>query len=243
MTRFLDIAYGAEKLGAFPSVTEFVTTTFPPGAWAAILLLPTAYLSQKPLYNLLEGFKTDLKFSSKGNSFPIKDLPTLRLYASRVAGTVAESCIELVYHHTSAPTLDPLRRQIIEAGGLMGVALQYVNISRDIKVDAGLGRVYIPTQWLKEQGLKPEAVIKEPESPRVEVVRQKLLDNAMDMYLEARKAVEQLPPEARGPMRVTVESYMEIGRVLRTPGYKTKAGRATVPKLRRIRVAWNALGR
>jgi 15-cis-phytoene synthase/lycopene beta-cyclase len=42
-------------------------------------------------------------------------------------------------------------------------------------------------------------------------------------------------------MRVAVESYMEIGRVLREDGYTVKEGKATVPKMRRMRVAWNAL--
>ena len=44
-------------------------------------------------------------------------------------------------------------------------------------------------------------------------------------------------------MRVAVESYMEIGRVLRQEDYEVKAGRATVPKLKRVRVAWQALNR
>ncbi|EHK97460.1 putative Bifunctional lycopene cyclase/phytoene synthase [Glarea lozoyensis 74030] len=43
-------------------------------------------------------------------------------------------------------------------------------------------------------------------------------------------------------MRVAVECYMEIGRVLRGKGYVVKRGRATVPILRRLRVAWGALG-
>ena len=123
----------------------------------------------------------------------------------------------------------------------MGIALQYVNIARDISVDASNGRVYIPTTWLKDEGLGPEDIIKEPTSSKAETLRQRLLDRAMDIYHEAKGAIEELPHEARGPMRVAVESYVEIGRVLREPGYKLKAGRATVPKLRRLRVAWKAL--
>lgn len=125
----------------------------------------------------------------------------------------------------------------------MGVALQYVNIARDISVDALNGRVYLPTSWLNEQGLNPEDLIKDPHSIKVEMLRQRLLDSAMAVYHESRGAIEELPLEARGPMRVAVESYVEIGRVLREPGYKLKAGRATVPKLRRIQVAWKALNK
>ena len=241
MTRFLGMRYASGQLQEFTSLDEFVTCTFPSSARAALLLLPTPYLSPKPLYDLLKGFEMDLDFSD--DRFPIKDDLTLELYGSRVAGTVAESCIDLVYHHTCTSVVEDLRRKVIRAGGLMGIALQYVNIARDIQVDAQIGRVYLPTTWLLSEGLKPEEVVIDPENGKIEVLRQRLLNRATDIYEEVREAIELLPSEARGPMRVAVESYMEIGRVLQTPGYKLKAGRATVPKLRRLRVAWSALAR
>jgi 15-cis-phytoene synthase/lycopene beta-cyclase len=42
-------------------------------------------------------------------------------------------------------------------------------------------------------------------------------------------------------MRVVIESYMEIGRVIREENHPIKAGRPTVPTLRRIKVAFKAL--
>jgi len=72
-------------------------------------------------------------------------------------------------------------------------------------------------------------------------MRTRLLDEAFRLYDAARGTIEELPPSARGPMRVAVDSYMEIGRVLRQETYQVKAGRATVPKLRRLKVAWRAL--
>ena len=243
MRLYLDMAYGFRPLKDHPTIAEFVDNTFPSSARAALILLPTSYLSPEPLYDLLKGFETDLAFSLGGNTFPIEDESTLKTYASRVAGTVAESCIELVYYHTTVPTPDGLRQRIIHAGGLMGIALQYVNIARDVSVDARIGRVYLPTSWLQDEGLKPSNVIRNPDHHKIEGLRQRLLDSAMKIYSEAREAIEQLPPEARGPMRVAVESYMEIGRVLRKPGYRIKAGRATVPKLRRLRVVWSSLNK
>ena len=176
-------------------------------------------------------------------SFPIKDDQSLRIYAARIAGTVAESCIELVYHHTGASISKNERQEILLAGRNMGIALQLVNIARDIQVDAAIGRVYIPTTWLKEYDLKPEDIISNPDNSEIETLRQRLLDEAIKIFNTARPKIEQLPIEARGPMRVAVESYMEIGRTLKQPGYKVKAGRATVPKLRRLMVAWRALSK
>lgn len=240
LRRYLDFCYSLSKEHGR---NAFITTRFPTDCQAALRLLPTSYLSPKPLYDLLKGFETDLDFSSSINPFPIEDEASLETYASRVAGTVAELCLELVYHHTVFAVPEAKRQAIVHAGGRMGIALQYVNISRDISVDATNGRVYLPTSWLKEVGLNPNEILSNPGSVCAENSRQRLLDLAMTVYDEAREAIEQLPIEARGPMRVAVESYMEIGRVLRTPGYKVKAGRATVPKLRRLRVAWKALKR
>jgi len=189
----------------------------------------------------LKGSKTDLEFSAQHDSFPIKDEAALHLYASRVAGTVAEACIELVYHHTSVTVSKAEMERIVHAGGQMGIALQLVNIARDIAVDARISRVYLPTTWLKEKGLTPHDVIQRPDSEKVEGLRQRVINQAMEIYREARGAIGLLPSEGRGPMRVAVESYMEIGRTLRKPNYKVKAGRATVPKMRRLAVAWSAL--
>ena len=237
LVRYLDMSYGEKPA----SVSEYVSVTFPPFARPALLLLPTAYLTPKPLYDLLKGFEMDLNFTSSDHPFPIDDEAILMTYGSRVAGTVAELCIELVYHHTTTTTTANQISRVKYAGGQMGIALQYINIARDIAVDAANARVYIPTTWLKDHALTPERVLKNPSGLIVETMRQRLLDSAMHIYGGSRGAIDQLPVEARGPMRVAVESYVEIGRLLRKPGYKMKAGRATVPKLRRLRVAWKAL--
>lgn len=174
---------------------------------------------------------------------PIKTEADLETYAARVAGTVAELCLELVYHHIETSSSASQRERLTKAGGRMGIALQYVNIARDIAVDTRIGRVYLPTSWLSENDLSPELVLEDPGSAKVDKVRSRLLDEAMRIYEETRGAIEQLPPEARGPMRVAVESYMEIGRALTEKNYRLKAGRATVPKMRRLKVAWHALSR
>lgn len=242
--QYLDVAYGSDvEDSKGRKLHELVLNEFPATAHAALLLLPTQYLSKQPLYDLIKGFEMDLQFGSKAQTWAINNESDLQLYASRVAGTVAELCLELVYHHTTASVADERRRMLIDAGGKMGIALQYINIARDIAVDAKIRRVYIPTTWLQDEGLTPEDIIKNPANTKVIAFRNKLLDRADLIYYEARGAIEELPSEARAPMRVAVESYMEIGRVLREGTHKVRSGRATVPKLRRIKVAWRALGK
>ena len=241
LKQYLDLAYDSSLAEKHCSVNDYVRAVFPPSTQAALLMLPTAYLSPTPLYELVKGLETDLQFLTHKKTFPINDEDTLRTYGARVAGTVAEACLELVYHHTTANISETQCKSIVRAGGRMGIALQYINIARDIEVDAANGRVYLPTTWLKQEDLSPEDIIKDPTSRQAEKLRQRLLKSAMIVYEDAKEAIEELPVEARAPMRVAVESYVEIGRVLKTPGYKVKACRATVPKLRRLVVAWKAL--
>ena len=241
LNEYLNLAYGCVTEKKFSTVQQYIKSTFPLPAQAALQMLPTAYLSPTPMYDLIKGFETDLHFSSAANPFPIKDEPTLSTYGARVAGTVAEACLELIYHHTTRVTDVSCKERIVQAGARMGIALQFINIARDISVDAGNNRVYLPTTWLKEIGSCPEDIIRAPISTKAERLRERLLESAMRIYEETKNAIDDLPNEARAPMRVAVESYIEIGRVLRTSGYNVEAGRATVPKLRRLKVAWEAL--
>ncbi|KAL2065472.1 hypothetical protein VTL71DRAFT_3142 [Oculimacula yallundae] len=248
LKHYLDKVYASKEariVSKEPSVHAYISENFPDSAQSALRLLPTHLLSYGPLYELLEGFKTDLEFpendSKAPKSFPIEGERDLDVYAARVAGTVAELCLELVFFHSYSTTLAAQRDHLIRAGGRMGIALQYVNIARDIATDAAIGRVYLPSTWLKSQGLVPQDILENPDRGGIEKLRGALLDKAFGVYREAIGAISQLPVDARAPMRVAVESYMEIGRVLTEKGYKVKEGKATVPKLRRLKVAWKAL--
>ncbi|KAI9740072.1 MAG: hypothetical protein M1818_004823 [Claussenomyces sp. TS43310] len=242
LSNFLDLSYASLSPSKRRSEVErCVVNDFPPGAQSALLLLPTSVLSRHPLCDLLDGFRTDLDFSR--SVFPIRTEDDLILYSRRVAGTVAELCIELVFQYSpSSPVMSASQRDfLIRSGGQMGIALQYVNISRDVVKDAAIGRVYLPTAWLEEEGFKPQHVIQHPRDEKVEKLRTRLLVKAFAMYREAKDALAQLPNEARAPMTVAIESYMEIGRVMQENGYELSADKATVPKMRRIKVAWKAL--
>ena len=243
---FLDVAYSTDDaVEKSTRLEELVKSTFSGDTQDALLLLPTAYLSAQPLYDLLLGFKTDLRFqffeSKMSRVWPIGTEDDLELYALQVAGTVAELCLELVFHHAHAAYSPSQQSRLVEAGRRMGIALQLVNIARDVVVDAQMGRVYLPQTWLQAVKLAPEDVLKQPDGPKIELLQDRLLEKAQGIYGDVRCAIEELPASGRSGMRVAVESYMEIGRVLKEKKYQVKAGRATVPPLRRLRVAWQAL--
>lgn len=235
LDHFLDHAYAEEN------VSSYVRNNFAPDVQSALLQLPVRKLSKQPLHDLLRGFDMDLDFSAGP---VIASESDLQLYAQRVAGTVAQMCNELIFHIYSTSKSPQEQRSIIKAGERMGMALQYVNIARDIEVDAAMQRAYIPLTWLSEAGITYSSVLSDPRQPAIESLRKRLLDAAFVLYEGSRAAMDELPPEAGRPLRVAVESYMEIGRVLRQKGgtYRVRKGRATVGRWRRIRVAWRALG-
>lgn len=234
--KFLGNVYSKAKSSS--SMSEHVRSQFPIETQSALLQLPVDRLSPQPLQELLRGFEMDLAFNTAP---PIETEEHLRLYAERVAGTVAQMCIQLIFHLYPSNLTTEEQRKIVAAGNQMGIALQYVNIARDICVDAQIGRVYLPLVWLPEVGLNYATVLENPNDARIETLRTRLLDDAFSLYRKAKRKIEQLPTEARGPIRVAVESYMEIGRTLRQDGFVVKAGRATVPKWRRMMVAWMTL--
>jgi 15-cis-phytoene synthase/lycopene beta-cyclase len=263
---FLDLSYRAKDPMArdqnVGTIVRHIVTEFPRNTHTALLQLPTDRLSSNNLYDLLKGFETDLEFHTSGpngNSsaaFPIKSEHELDIYALRVAGTVAAMCLELVFYHHKDEISPELQEQILEAGNNMGIALQYTNIARDIHTDALLNRVYLPTKWLKQESLTPEQAMQvltvmggkailgaedQPFVTKFERLRNRLLDRSFALYEDSRDAIGKLPSEVRGPMRVATESYMEIGRTLRQPGYRVRRGKATVSGWRRLAVAWRAL--
>lgn len=217
--------------------------------------MPTERLPREPFNELLEGFRMDLSFTQSDSPpsgggvihFPIEDEQALELYAHRVASTVGELCLWLVFYHCQTRSLpEDTKTKLIGAARTMGHALQYVNIARDIRVDAAMGRVYLPTSWLWQEdgGLTPADIVRDPGQPAAERLRQRLLDLAFAEYARARPIMSALPGDVRAPLVVAVESYMEIGRVLReragVPSGKDPR-RATVPRIRRLWVAWKNL--
>ena len=227
MTKYLDLAYLSddEKAAATThSLDSFVNEKFPESVRTTLQLLPTERLPKEPFYELLEGFRMDLSFTqpdsppSGGGAthFPIEDEKALELYAHRVASTVGELCLWLVFHHCRTRSLpEDTKTKLIGAARTMGHALQYVNIARDIRVDAAIDRVYLPTSWLRQEdgGLTPADIIRDPGRPAAERLRQRLLDLAFAEYARARPIMGALPDDVRAPLIVAVESYMEIGRV------------------------------
>lgn len=246
---FLDTMYSRTRSEASLDKALF---PFPPTAQKVLRLLPVDKLPSQPLYELLDGFRMDLDFSTKKAAAhpPIQTEQDLERYATCVAATIGELCTSLVYAHDPDKHMigaHDNRDECTQAAVRMGRVLQYINIVRDVNTDAETGRCYIPHQWMT--AAKQSGSAAETEAERF-ACRKRILDTAFQGYAANRDAIEELPAYARGGIRVAVESYVEIGRTLRKRMQNGepldfagggKAGRASVPKLRRVWVGWRTM--
>jgi phytoene synthase len=170
---------------------------------------------------LLEGFAWD----AEGRRYA--DLPALRAYAVRVAGTVGAMMAVLMGVRDA---------ERLGAAIDLGVAMQLSNIARDVGDDARAGRLYLPLQWLDEAGIDADAFLAAPtHSPQLGVVVQRLLVAAEEHYRRASAGIARLPLACRFGIGAASVLYAEIGREVARRGLDAVTGRAVVSGRRK---AW-----
>lgn len=171
---------------------------------------------------LLEGFAWDFENRS------YRDLPQLRDYAMRVAGSVgAMMAIVMGVRHA-----EPIARACD-----LGVAMQLTNIARDVGEDARLGRLYLPQDWLRAAGIDPAAWLARPVySGALAGIVERLLEAADALYVQSARGVSELPADCRPGMQAARLLYREIGREVARRSFDSVGQRAVVSTPRKARV-------
>ena len=121
-------------------------------------------LTRKPFDDMIEGMKSDAVDKRR-----IRNMEELELYAYRVAGTVGLMLLPLLLTPSSsdgdhdhdgdstATTTTKSSATAVETATepaiCLGKAIQLVNILRDATQDAKLGRIYLPQDMLREEGV------------------------------------------------------------------------------------------
>ncbi len=95
----------------------------------------------------------------------------------------------------------------------LGVAMQLTNIARDVGDDARKGRVYLPLDWLADEGVQPQALIADPRHDEALArVVARLLEAADVLYDRAVGGIAGLPLSCRPAIHAARLIYREIGR-------------------------------
>ncbi len=150
----------------------------------------------------LDGFAMDAAGA------PIATIDELLLYCWRVAGVVGVMMASIMGVRDDA-TLD--------RASDLGIAFQLTNIARDVIEDAGVGRVYLPGEWLRLEGIDPERLL-EADRAALHRVAVRLLDLAEPYYDSARIGIRALPPRCAWAIATALRTYRAIGRVIRARG-------------------------
>jgi phytoene synthase len=112
----------------------------------------------------------------------------LELYCHRVASVVGLMSIEIFGYQNPACR---------DYAVYLGKALQLTNILRDVRTDAGRGRIYLPLADLKQFGVTPDDILRSEYSERYRKLAEHLASRARNFYRLAR---ETLPAEDRRAM-------------------------------------------
>ena len=177
---------------------------------------------------LIEGFAWD----AAGRRYPTLD--DLHAYAVRVAGTVG-AMMSLVMQ-----VRDPAA---IARACDLGVAMQLTNIARDVGEDARNARIYLPLDWLKQEGLDAESFLAAPHtSLPLSRVLARLLAEADRLYRQSLSGIAMLPAACRPSIHAARLLYAEIGRAVENNNHDSVTRRAVVPTPRKLALLAQAIG-
>jgi 15-cis-phytoene synthase len=149
----------------------------------------------------------------------------LRLYCYRVASAVGLICIEIFGYS------NPAAKQYAED---LGIAFQLTNILRDVKEDAGRGRIYLPLADLARFGVAEDEILGGIYSANFVRLMEFEAGRARDYYERAERA---LPSEDRSTL-LTAEAmrliYGSLLKLIVRSNYRVLDGRLSLSTSRKL---------
>jgi squalene synthase HpnD len=178
-------------------------------------------LAREDFLTVIDGMEMDTLDDIQAPTFA-----TLDLYCDRVASAVGRLSVRVFGMEREAGRF---------LAHHLGRALQLTNILRDLDEDAGVGRLYLPTEALQQAGIAtthPAAVVADP---RLAQACALLVERARLHFSEARKIMARSPRKVVRAPRIMGEVYRSILDLLVARGFA--APRQPV-RIARTRVAW-----
>ena len=152
--------------------------------------------NQKLVKNFLNGQISDIKFST------FKSEKSLIIYCYQVAGTVGLMVCDIFGVKDKK-----MRYFAID----LGIAMQLVNISRDIYEDSLRNRVYMPESLIGKYSAKEIANPNEETARKIDEARKKIIKLANIYFDSASKAIDHLPKGASLAVKLASALYQQIG--------------------------------
>jgi phytoene synthase len=158
----------------------------------------------------------------------------LHAYCYRVASAVGLCCL----HIWGFRSQDGKAERLAEAAGL---ALQLTNILRDVREDAGRGRVYLPQEDLERFGVSAADLLLDRPSPPVRELFAFQGRRAYEFYDQARPLVSLVEPIGRPVLRAIVGIYRALLDEIARRDYNVLSRRVSLPSWRKAAITLRAL--
>src|ERR1700722_8929464 len=151
------------------------------------------------------------------------DQPTLDLYCDRVACAVGRLSVRVFGMEREAG---------LALAHHLGRALQLTNILRDLDEDAGMGRLYLPREALRDAGIagsEPHAVLADPALDRACAP---IIARAQNPFERADAIMSAAPRRAVRAPRIMGEAYKGYLRALIARGFAPPRARVRISRAR-----------
>lgn len=142
----------------------------------------------------------------------------LLLYCWRVAGVVGVMMARIMGVRDEA---------VLDRASDLGLAFQLTNIARDVVDDAVAGRVYLPLEWLEQEGLTARDLTDPAKAEAVFRLRRRLVEAAEPYYASARIGIAALPRRSAWAVGTAFGVYRRIGLKLVALGPQAVPGRVS----------------
>lgn len=180
-------------------------------------------LKQEHFAEIIAGVQTDLAQSR------FSDFEDLDRYCDRVAGAVG-LC--------SARIFGEVTPQTDRYALLLGRALQYTNILRDIGEDARRGRIYLPIELLSAHQVEPASILRLEHTNALThalgdmaASAERLFDQALDVLPQSQRAEQR-------PGLIMAAIYRDLLRLLISESFDVMNQRISVAPARKVWLAW-----
>jgi phytoene synthase len=172
---------------------------------------------------VLDGMQIDLR----QNRF--LDYPALQRYAHLVAGVVGEM---------SAGVFGYREPQTLRYAAHLGLALQLINIIRDVGDDARRGRLYLPSDELQRFNVKAADILAARYVDGFVPLMRFQADRARAVYQEAHALLPTVDRESQRPGLMMGEIYSALLTELERENFQVLHQRIALTPLRKLWLAW-----
>ena len=151
----------------------------------------------------------------------------LRAYCMLVASVVGRMCVR-IFGFSDAAALD--------RADDLGLALQLTNILRDVREDAGMGRIYLPQQELRRFGISNDALLAGEPGDGWDAFVAFQTARARDLFAAGYQVLRYIPRRPAACVQTMAGIYEGILRKIERDPHLPLRGRAALSKGEKLRV-------